>query len=224
MTARQIPLDLPVRAARGRAQFYVSGSNEVAVRQVDDWRAWPGGRLALTGPEGAGKSHLAAVWADEAGAAAVSAAALPELDLRDLASGGAAAVEDADRLLDEAGERALFHLHNLMDGTGALLVTGREAPARWPVRLPDLRTRLAALPVARIEPPDDRLMEALAVKLFADRQVAVEPELPRYLAQRAPRSHRALALAVEEIDRAALAAGLRPSRRVAGPVLARLFG
>ncbi len=134
------------------------------------------------------------------------------------------AVEDADRGLDDAGERALFHLHNLMDGAGALLVTGREPPARWEVRLPDLATRLAALPVARIEAPDDRLMEALAVKLFADRQVAVEPGLPRYLAERAPRSHRALAQAVAEIDRAALAAGLRPSRRLARPVLERLFG
>ncbi|MGM0585770.1 MAG: chromosomal replication initiator DnaA [Pseudomonadota bacterium] len=224
-SARQIPLELPVRPARGREDFFVSASNALALAQIEAWRDWPQGRLALVGPGGAGKSHLAAVWAQETGAEIVPAADLPGRDLAGLAARGAVAVEDADRDLDPAGETALFHLHNrLAAAGGALLLTARTPPGRWPVALPDLATRLAAIAVARLEPPDDALREALVVKLFADRGVGVEPGLPRYLAQRAPRSHAALARAVAEIDRAALAAGRRPSRRLAGDVLARLDG
>jgi chromosomal replication initiation ATPase DnaA len=222
---RQIPLELPVRPARGREDFFVSQANALAVAQIDAWRDWPGGRLALAGPDGAGKTHLAAVWARDAGAEIVAAAALSGADPAALAAAGAVAVEDSDRDLDAAGERVLFHLHERLAGQGgALLLTGRTPPGRWTVALPDLATRLSAVPVARLEPPDDALREALVVKLFADRGVAVEPGLPRYLAERAPRSHQGLAEAVAEIDRAALAARCKPSRRLAGRVLAVMAG
>lgn len=218
---RQIPLDLPVRAALGREDFLVSEGNALAVAQIDGWRDWPGRRLALVGPEGAGKTHLAAVWAQEAGARVIRADALAEEDLGKLAALSGVAVEDADRLADPAAERALFHLHNRLEAAGgALLLTGREAPARWPVALPDLRTRLAALPVARIAEPDDALTERLVEKLFADRGVEPEKGLARWLALRAPRDHRALAEAVAVIDRAALAAAQKPHRRLARRALA----
>ncbi|SFI41124.1 chromosomal replication initiator DnaA [Albimonas pacifica] len=220
---RQLPLDLPVRAARDRESFFVSDSNALALAALDRWREWPDGRLALVGPEGAGKTHLAAVWSQETGAPRIAAAELPGADLRALLTHGALAVEDADRLagLDEA-ERALFHLVNLAAAQGAaLLLTGRTPPARWPVALPDLATRLAALPIARISPPDDRLLEGLAMKLLADRQLLASADagLPRYLATRGPRSHRGLAETVAAIDRAALAARSRPSLRLAAKVL-----
>lgn len=220
---RQLALELPHRPALGREDFFVSESNRLAVAQIDAWRDWPGGRLALIGPEGAGKSHLAAVWAAEAGADVVAAQALSGADLAALAASGAVAVEDVDRGLDAAGQEALFHLHNnLAAAGGALLLTAREAPARGAVALPDLATRLAAIPTARIEAPDDALLEALVVKLFADRRLDVAPGLPRFLAERGPRSHHGLARAVAEIDRAALAARVRPGKRLAGEVLARL--
>lgn len=217
----QIPFDLPVRAALGREDFLVSEANALAVAQIDAWRTWPGGRMALVGPEGAGKTHLAAVWAREAGARVLAAADLAGQDLGALAALPGVAVEDADRLPGPEAERALFHLHNRLEAAGgALLLTGREAPSRWPVALPDLRTRLAAAPVARIAGPDDALMERLVAKLFADRGVEPERGLARWLALRAPRDHRALAEAVAVIDRAALAAAQKPHRRLARTALA----
>ena len=222
--SRQLALDLPARPARGRGDFFVSASNRLAVAQIDGWRDWPGGRCALVGPEGAGKSHLAAVWAAETGARVIAAADLPEADPAGLAAGGAVAVEDADRALaapaGPAVETALFHLHErLAAAGGALLLTGRAAPGRWPAALADLRSRLAAVPVARIEPPDDLLLEALAIKLFADRGVAVERGLPRWLALRAPRSHAGLAEAVARLDRLGLARGVRLTRNFASKAL-----
>ena len=256
----QIPLDLPVRAARDRESFYVTASNALALTALDDWRNWPQARLALVGPEGAGKTHLAAVWSQETGAPRIQAADLaaaeargdPDGDpdgahdaapdgahdaapdgahdgagLRALIAQGALAVEDADALADlpdpAPAERALFHLINLAAAANcALLLTGTEAPARWRVALPDLRTRLSALPIARLDPPDDRLLEGLAAKLLADRQLLSDPALPRYLATRGPRSHRGLAALVAAIDRAALADRRKPNVRLAHKVLAQL--
>jgi chromosomal replication initiation ATPase DnaA len=175
------------------------------------------------GAAGAGKSHLAAVWAQETGAAILPAAELPAADPAALAARGAVALEDADRALTPEAERALFHLHERLSAArGALLLTSREAPGRWPVALPDLATRLAAISVARLERPDDALREALVVKLFADRGLAAAPGVPRLLAERAPRSHAALSRAVDEIDRAALAGRRRASLTLAREVLSRL--
>lgn len=214
----QLPLELPARPALGRGDFFVSESNRLAVAQVEALRR--AGRLALAGPEGAGKSHLVAVWAGATGAAVVAAEALEGAEPAALAARGAVAVEDGDRGLSAEGERALFHLHErLAAAGGALLLTGRTPPGRWAVALPDLASRLAAIPLARIEGPDDALMEALALKLFADRGVAVEAGLPRWLALRAPRSHAALAEAVARLDRAGLARGARLTRKLAAAVL-----
>lgn len=237
----QIPLDLPVRAARDRENFCVSASNALALAELDRWRAWPLRRLALAGPEGAGKTHLAAVWSQDTGAARIAAADLAALDaaepgedarrgdaalapdLRALLGQGALAVEDADRLAgDPAGERALFHLINLAaEARCALLLTARSAPARWGVRLPDLASRLAATAVARLDPPDDALLEGLVKKLLDDRQIrgAAGSGLPRYLVRHGPRSHHGLAALVEEIDRAALARRRRPNVSLASEIL-----
>jgi chromosomal replication initiation ATPase DnaA len=216
---RQLVLDLPARPALGRADFFVSPANELALAQVDAWPGWPGGRLAVTGPEGAGKTHLASVWAARSGALIVGDPAA--LDLAALPGNAALAVEDVDRLAgDRAAEVALFHLCNhLAAGGGSLMVSGREPPARWPVRLSDLASRLGVAAVARLEPPDDDLLAAVMVKLFADRQLAVAPGVIRYLVSRMERSFAAAERLVGELDRAGLA-GHRPiSVRLAGEVL-----
>lgn len=208
---RQLPLDIEHRTALGRAAFLVSASNAAAVAALDGWRDWPGRRLALTGPARSGKTHLAHVWMQETGAECVAAAALDEAAAIRLARHGRAVIEDADRLagLDPAArdrcERALFHLSNLAAAEGVwLLLTGRDAPVRWPVGIADLASRLAALPVARLAAPDDMLLSSLMVKLFADRQLKVTPRVIAYMARRIERSCAAAEGMVATLDRLSL--------------------
>ncbi len=214
MTAetRQLPLLLGHRPALGRNDFLVSVSNADAVRLVEGWRAWPGHRMALVGPARSGKTHLAHVWMREAGAERLAAAELDDAGTRRLSEHGRVVVEDVDALahLDaeqgRAREKALFHLLNLAAAEGAwLLLTGREAPARWPIRTPDLASRLEALPVARLAPPDDTLLSSVMVKLFADRQLQVSPNVIKFLVRRIERSFAAVEAAVEALDRQSLA-------------------
>ena len=209
----QLRLDLRSRPALDRAAFVTGPSNTEAVRRVDAWRDWPAAALALTGAPGVGKTHLAAIWAAEAGAAPLAAdtpsARFPE-------PGRAVLVEDADRGADDA---TLFHLINRASrGEGALLLTGRSPPATWPAALPDLRSRLNALATAGIAEPDDALFEALLLKLFRERSARPSRKLLRYLGLRVERSGQAARETVARLDGAADGGriGLRIARRVLG--------
>ena len=214
---RQIAFDLPVRTARGREDFFVTPANAGALGVIDDPARWPAGRLLLAGPEGSGKSHLAQVWATATAARVVPAAGLTPADVPMLAA-GPVVVEDADRgAIDEA---ALLHLLNLTAASGhPLLLTGRSAPAQWSLALADLASRLEAVSVIRLSPPDDDLLRAVLVKLFADRQIEVGPALIDWLALRLDRSLAAAAAAVDRLDRAALARGGPVTRALAAEVL-----
>jgi chromosomal replication initiation ATPase DnaA len=222
----QLILDLPARPALGRSDFYVSPANRLALAQIDTWPRWPSGRLVIAGPAASGKTHLVHVWAVRAQARIVPAASLPGLDPGAVPGDAALAVEDADCLsgLGAAARKAeetLFHLCNLLTaGGGALLLTGRDAPSRWTLRLPDLASRLRAAPVATLEPPDDALLAAVLVKLFADRGIGVAPEVIRYLAARMERSFTAAEDVVARLDRAGLARGRAIGLRLAAEVLA----
>jgi chromosomal replication initiation ATPase DnaA len=223
---RQMVLDLPARPALGRADFFVSPSNRLALAQLDSWPEWPAGRLAVAGPSGAGKTHLAHVWAARSGARVLPAAELRAFEPTSVAADAALAVEDVDRLTKLRGaararaEETLFHLCNrLAAGGGSLMVSGRAAPARWRIRLPDLASRLRAAPVATLEPPDDALLAAVLVKLFADRQTEVGPDLIRYLLARMDRSFAAAEALVGELDRAGLARHRPITARLAAEVL-----
>ncbi|MGB3408021.1 MAG: chromosomal replication initiator DnaA [Jannaschia sp.] len=206
MTNRQLSIDLPRFDARGRSDFMVSPANATALALVDTWPDWPDHRLALVGPEGAGKSHLAAVWVAEAGARRLDAADLRAQDAPALAE-GPVLVEDADRhLVGPEAERALFHLWNACAATGkGLMLTGRRPPSDWGVTLPDLASRLASLTPAILRGPDEALLSALLVKLFADRQMAVRPALVQFLLPRMERSFAAAHAMVERLDAESLA-------------------
>lgn len=223
---RQLAFDLPVRRALGREDFFISPANRIALAQVDRWPGWPGGRLAVAGPAGAGKTHLAHVWAARAGARILPAVTLAALGPDAAPGDGAVAVEDADRLGGLApaerrvAEEALFHLCNrLAAHGGSLMLTGRGVPARWGVALPDLASRLGAAPVARLEAPDDALLAAVLRKMFADRQILVAPEVTGFLLTRMERSFEAAVATVDRLDRAGLARRRPITRRLAAEVL-----
>ena len=218
---RQLAFDLPAREAWRREDFFPSPANAAALAAVDDWRNWPGGKLVLTGPKGSGKTHLARLWAAEAGAALLPAADLATADLPALSAHGAVAVEDAETAAgNPAAEAAFFHLHNLVTQSGHFLVTAAHPPRDWGLTLPDLASRLQAAPLARIEAPDDALLSAVLIKLFADRQITVPPALIPYLVTRMERSINAARALVATLDARALAQGRPITRQLA----ADLFG
>lgn len=208
--------DLPSAEARTRADFFVSPANTLALQTVEAWQDWPGGKLLLIGPEGAGKTHLAHIWAAEAGAVVVQAAALSTVNVGTLA-GRRVVVEDADRI--GGAEAALFHLHNLVTGTGALLLTAATPPRDWGLSLPDLASRMQATAIARLNSPDDALLSAVLIKLFADRQIAVPANLIPYLVSRMPRSIGAARALVTVLDARGLALGRPITRQLAAEVL-----
>jgi chromosomal replication initiation ATPase DnaA len=200
MSRGQLPLDLGFRPAQGRADFIVAPCNEAAVAWIDRWPDWPAPGLVLAGPSGAGKSHLAAVWRARSAAADFAPVSPPD-------GPPALVVEGADRIAaDRAGAEALFHAYNAVAARrGHVLLTAPAPAARWTVALPDLASRLRALPTAEIGLPDDALLSALYAKLFADRRLAVPEGLVPLLVARLERSAAAASAAVARLDRAALA-------------------
>lgn len=218
---RQLTFDLPVRAARGRGDFFVSPANALALAQVENDSAWPLGKLVLTGPEGAGKTHLVHVWAEATGATILAAEALAAWEPSGLDAAPRIAIEDAHRIAgNREAETALFHLHNIVAARqGRLLVTGRGAPARWGLVLPDLESRLSAAVQATLSPPDDSLLSAVLLKLFADRQIAVSPSLVSWLVGRMERSLATAQTLVARLDARALAEGRPVGRALAAEVL-----
>lgn len=210
---RQLVLDLPVRPAMGRGDFFVSGSNAAAVARIEGWRDWAFGKLVLTGQEGAGKTHLAHVWAGLAGAEIVAAGEIDEPAMPGLQDAPALAIEGLEALAgDRAAETRVFHLLNALGPRGApVLITARAAPSRLGLVLPDLESRLAQADLARIEPPDDALLSALIVKLAHDRGLRIGPKILSHAVMRLERSAAAARAFVARLDALALEAK-RPAR------------
>lgn len=220
--SRQLSFELPVRAALGREDFFVSPANAMAVALIEGWRNWPGRKLVLEGPLGSGKTHLAHVWASASGARIVQAADLAGADIPALA-GACVAVEDVPRIAgDAAAENALFHLHNLTLAEGhSLLLTADRPAARWGLHLPDLASRMQGATGARLEAPDDQLLAAVVMKLFADRQLIPTPETIPYLVARMDRDFDSARRLVADLDEAALTQGRAINRKLAAEVLER---
>ncbi len=214
--ARQLRFDLPTRTAHGREDFFVSPANSHAVAMIESWADWPGRKLALIGPSGAGKTHLAHVWAALAGAGIVAARDLASHHIPDLARANLV-IEDVPGITgDTAAEEALFHLHNLALAEGhALLFTARTAPARWGLALPDLQSRMEATTTVIIAPPDDDLLAAVLMKLFADRQLSPTPDTIPYLLRHIDRSFDSARRIVTALDEAALDQGREINRKLA---------
>ena len=208
-----------------REDFVVSGGNREALAWIDRWPDWPAPALALSGPTGCGKTHLARIWAARAGAVVVDGADLEGKSVADLSDMAAATptivVEGADR----APERALFHLYNLLrERRGYMVLLSAEPPARWQITLPDLASRLRAAPAVAVEPPDDELLGSIILKQLADRQLHAAPGVVHYLVSHMERSAEAARRVVAALDRRALAERREIDRRLAADVLAELSG
>jgi chromosomal replication initiation ATPase DnaA len=217
----QLIFDLPHRPALGVQDFLVSASNQAAAEMIDRWPRWSHYAVLLVAPARAGKTHLGNVWRLKSAAAALTAARLGEADVA--AAGSALLVEDLHAGI--GSERALFHLLNLArEQSRTMLLTSRLAPGALPVELPDLRSRLRALPLIEIAPPDSALLRAVLVKHFADRQLVVEPHVVAHLALHMEQSMEAAAAIVAELDTAAMASHRRITRGLAGEILARQRG
>lgn len=214
----QLPLDLGHLPALGRADFLIAPCNEAAAAWLDRWPDWPASALALFGPAGSGKSHLAQLWRLRASAVAIDAQDLASEQVADLLRTARAAVVDEAEC---AEEEALLHLYNLVaERGGHLLIISRQPPARWGINLADLRSRLLASPAVAVAAPDDALIGAVLIKLFADRQLAVSEEVIAYLVVHLERSFAAAQHAVAALDAAALARGRAVTVKLARQVLA----
>ncbi|MEX0807783.1 MAG: DNA replication protein [Dongiaceae bacterium] len=209
----QLPFEFAHQPDFREEAFIVAACNRAARAWIERWPDWPPGPgLAVHGPAGSGKTHLGAIWQIRSEAVAIDPAALEPARVPDLLGDARAAVIDwpDEPSLAPAGEQALLHLHNLLaEQGGHLLLLARTPPARWPIRLADLRSRLAALPAIRIDAPDDELLEAVLTKLLADRQLEATPDAIAYLLARMERSFDAARSLVAELDRRALAGGRR---------------
>ncbi len=214
-----MPLELVHSAGYSRDDLIVTPSNQAAVTLVDSWPQWPASLMVLAGPPGSGKSHLAAIWAEKAGATLVQGDAIN------------AVAPSGNVLIDGLGEAAidetaLFHLINTVRESGAsMLITSRRWPSQWKVVLPDLISRIKSAPTVEISEPDDALLSGVIIKLFADRQLVIEPQLVAYLVSRIERSLATAQNVVDRLDKAALEAKSRITRQMASAVLTELdFG
>lgn len=200
-----------------------SPSNEVALKLIESWPAWPSPVVLLVGPSGSGKTHLVHIWASTADAKIMDPERLADLVHPTVVAGGAIAIEDVAP--EAVPEAALFHLINsVREAGGSLLITSREPADSWQVSLADLRSRLRLAAPAALGAPDDELLRKVLVKLFADRQLIVDKPVIDYSISRMERSLSAAVALVEALDREALAAGRRITRPMAAAVLSRMAG
>ena len=213
--AEQLVFEWPAGVALGADDFFVSSANRTAYAMIGAAGDWPEGKLVLAGPSGSGKSHLARVFQTQTDAMIIPASEITATPPPPTAI----IVEDMEQLPPEA-EAAMFHLHNHQRHTGRpLLMTAQQPPARWPIALPDLASRMQATTVATIDDPDDDLLTALILKLFTDRQITPPLALASYLALRIERSFAAAADIVAKLDAIALRDSKAVNQRMAAALL-----
>lgn len=215
---RQLPLELSHGTAYSRDDLITSPANEQAVALIDRWPDWPAPVVVFAGPPGCGKTHLASIWREETGAVplngATLGAAVADLD-------GPVLIDSIDAApVDEAG---LFHLINTVRGAGTqLLITARRFPSAWGITLPDLESRLKAAATVEIHEPDDQLLTGVITKLFADRQIEVEPHVVQYVVRRIERSLSTAIRVVDRLDRKAMELKTRITRALAAETISAL--
>jgi chromosomal replication initiation ATPase DnaA len=219
--AHQYTLDFDHRPSLSGDAFLVVPGNQAAIDWIDLWPNWPHPALAISGPRGSGKTHLSHVFISLSNATPINLKTLNTADIRPVVSDHPALVlDDIEEIAGTDAEETLFHLLNVIseENRFALLSSGTP-PARWAVQLPDLRSRLNAIPHVSIEPPDDDLMAALVVKLFGDRQLQIDSGIIEYILARIERSFDGIRATVAQIDDTAL----RERRNITIPLIKRVL-
>ena len=217
MTARQLALPLGHEPGYAADDYVNDSSNAVARAWLADPARWPGGRIALHGAAGSGKTHLLHAWSVQRDAVLIDGATLrtPRLGHAMLA------IDDADC----ADPHALLHTLNAAAEAGlAVLLAAREPPGRWRTDLPDLRSRLRATIATELHEPSDALRAALLSRLLSDRQMIVGPGHQALLLARLPRDAGVLREAVARLDRALMASGGAATRALLNRITAELDG
>lgn len=219
--ADQLSLPLPFRTAMGRGDFFESSSNAEAVRGIDAWRTWTHAKMMLVGPEGAGKTHLVHVWAEQSGARIVAASDLVEDDVARSETFPGLAIEDLGAIAGDRGrEEIVFHIHNAMAAQGLpLLITACSPAGSLGLVLPDLQSRMQQAGLLRIDEPDDRLLAAVMVKQSADRGMRLTPQIVNFAVANIERSLAAVGRFVATLDTDTMAAGRKPSLSIAKSIL-----
>ena len=222
---QQEPFECFGPPSRLAEDFLISDANSAAHAMVINGN-WQDCRLILCGPESSGKTHLADIWSQRIGTPLLSIDEVLSCPVESILGNAGLAIDDAHRVVPGIErETALLHiLNSASEMRKSVLLAASEPPARWPVMLPDLRSRLLAASLASIRMPDDVLLKGLIIKLFADRRVAVPPAVVEYVVPRMERSFAEASRIVSEIDRRALAEGRNINRRLAADVLNGMFG
>jgi chromosomal replication initiation ATPase DnaA len=214
--SEQLTLDLPHRATLGREDFLVTDSNAAAVALIDQWPNWPSYGAVIVGPPGSGKSHLVEVWRQKSGAQFCTSETLTIEGVPTLLGTSHCAIE----ITISMAERAIFHALNYARQEGHnLLFTSAEPISEWKITIPDLASRLKALPTVMIGQPDDALLRGVLVKLFLDRQIAVDETTLNYMLLRMPRSLQSARSIVAQIDQQAMAEKAEITRHFVARVL-----
>jgi chromosomal replication initiation ATPase DnaA len=215
--AKQLPLALPHRQALAREDFLVTASNSAAVELIDQWPNWPSYGAVILGPAGSGKSHLSEVWRKKSGAELSNFASITIEIVPELLRKQALVLE----VMPNVNERALFHVLNAAKQQAAsILITAQTGPHAWNIVLPDLQSRLNALPSVSILPPDDELLRGVLLKLCDDRQIPLDEATLNFMLLRMPRSLQAASALVAAIDHQALVEKAEITR----PFVARVLG
>ncbi len=178
MSQIALPFDWPADAEK--SDFLITGCNREAAEHLEHWGRWPVRATVLVGPRKSGRSLLGRIFA---------------------ANTGGSVIDDAEI----QSEAAIFHAWNeAQNGGMPLLILTQRAPTEWPVRLPDLKSRLGATPLVAIYDPDILLCEQLIMHLLGRRGIAVPPDVARFIAARMERTYIEIQRVVDALDQAAL--------------------
>lgn len=187
--------------------FLHGGANEIALSLLERWPDWPYAIVLITGPKGSGKTHLAHLFARHAKAGLIDAERVGKQTADQLLAGNHCWVLDGIERV--SSESALAQLINHARARGDyLLLTSRDVPQP---KLPDLASRLRAMPSVSLGLPDDALLAGVLAKAFADRQIRVSPDILSYAVSRLERSYAAVQQLAAKLDEASLAHGRKIS-------------